>query len=86
VNLVLELPLELETELAAEAARIQLPLSEYVLRVLTTGRIPGPMPRNGPELIAYWEGAGLVGTRCDIEDAPAHARALRKQAENRERT
>ncbi|HVC99269.1 MAG TPA: hypothetical protein VND64_36730 [Pirellulales bacterium] len=85
MNLVLEIPSELETELAAEAARIQLPLSEYVLRILATGRIPGPIPRNGAELIAYWHEAGLIGTRADIDDAPTHSRALRKQAETRER-
>ena len=34
MNLVLELPPELEGELAAEAARLGLPLAEYILRLL----------------------------------------------------
>ena len=42
-------------------------------------------PVTGAELVAYWQSAGLVGTRPDITDAPAHARALRKQSETRER-
>lgn len=42
-------------------------------------------PGNGAELVAYWQNAGLLGTRPDIKDSAAHARSLRKQAENRER-
>jgi hypothetical protein len=86
MSLVLELPPELETELAAEAARLGLPLSEYALRLRATGRIANPKPSNGAELLAYWHGAGFVGTRPEITDAPGHARALRQQAEKRERS
>jgi hypothetical protein len=86
MSLVLELPPELEKELAAEAARLGLPLSEYALRILAAGRICGPKLSNGAELLAYWQSAGLVGTRPEIADAPAHARALREQAERRERS
>jgi hypothetical protein len=85
MSLVLELPPELETELAAEAAQLRLPLSEYALRLLATGRIVNPKPSSGAELVAYWQSAGLVGTRPEIADAPAHARNLRQQAEKRER-
>ncbi|HUY35162.1 MAG TPA: hypothetical protein VMV69_20625 [Pirellulales bacterium] len=85
MNLILELPPELETQLAAEAAQLRLPISEYALRLLAVGRIQVPTPRSGAELLAYWQGAGLVGTRPDIEDAPAHVRALRRQSEKRER-
>ena len=86
MSLVIELPPELESELASEAALLHLPLCEYALRLLAGGRLPDPAPRNGAELVAYWQGAGLVGTRPDITDAPQHARSLRQQAERRERS
>lgn len=76
--LLLELPPELESELIAEADRLRLSLPEYALRVLAAGRALGPRPRNGAELLVYWQSAGLIGTRPDITDAPAHARALRQ--------
>jgi hypothetical protein len=85
VSLVLDLPPELETELAAEAARLGLPLSEYILRLLAGGRSTSPAPRTGAELLAYWQGEGLVGTRPEITDAAAHACALRDQAQRRAR-
>jgi hypothetical protein len=85
MSLVLDLPAELETELSAEAARIRLPLPEYVLRLLAGRRTPSPAPRTGAELLAYWQSEGLVGTRPDITDSPAHARALREQAQRRAR-
>jgi hypothetical protein len=83
MSFAIELPPELESELAAEAALFHLPLSEYALRLLAGGRLPGAAPRNGAELVAYWQGAGLVDTRPDIADAPEHARSLRQQAERR---
>ncbi len=85
MSLVLDLPPDLELALAAEAARLRLPLSEYALRLLAAGPLPDPKPRSGPELVSYWQQEGLVGTRPEIADAPAHARALRQQAEKRER-
>ena len=84
MSLVLDLPPELETELAAEAARIGLPLSEYAVRLLAGGLGPVPAPRNGAELLAYWQAEGLIGTRSEIADGPAHARDLRAQAQRRE--
>ena len=48
-------------------------------------RQDSPMPINGAELVAYWEKKGLIGTRPDITDSVAHARALRRQAETRQR-
>jgi hypothetical protein len=67
-------------------ARLRLPLPEYVLRLLAVGRLPGPQPRTGAELLAYWQGEGLVGTRPEITNGPGHARALRRKAEKRERS
>lgn len=83
MSIVLDLPAELESELAAEAARLHLPLSEYAARLLVTGRSSEPKPTNGVELVTYWKNAGLVGTRPDIADSVEHARELRKQAETR---
>jgi hypothetical protein len=85
MNLVLELPPELETELAAEAARLGLPLAEYALRLLAGRRGPSPPLRNGAELLAYWQGEGLVGTRPEVADSAAHARDLREKAQRRAR-
>lgn len=63
MSIVLDLPPELESELAAEAARLRLPLAEYEVHLLLTGRSSEPKPSNGAELVAYWQNAGLVGTR-----------------------
>jgi hypothetical protein len=83
MSLVLDLPAELETELEAEAARLGLPLPEYALRLLAGARNPNPIPRNGAELLAYWQTEGLVGTRADIADSAEYARNLREQAQRR---
>lgn len=85
MSLAIDLPPELETELSAEAARLGLPLQEYVLRILMGGRAPNPAPRTGAQLLAYWQAEGLVGARPDIADSSAHARALRVQAQRRAR-
>jgi hypothetical protein len=45
MTITLNLPQELEDELAAEAKRLHLPLQEYVLRVLAFGRLPVAMAR-----------------------------------------
>jgi hypothetical protein len=83
MTLVLNLPPELENELTLEADRLHLSLSEYAVRLLA-GQPPSGRPRNGAELVAYWEREGLIGTRPDITDPAAHARAIREKAEKRE--
>lgn len=85
MNLVVDLPPELESELTAEAARLGLSLTEYALRILAGGHALRPAPRTGAELLSYWQGEGLIGTRPEIEDSSAHARAVREQAQCRER-
>jgi hypothetical protein len=85
MSLVLNLPSELEAELATEAAQLGLSLSEYALRLIAAGRATHPVVRNGAELLGYWHGEGLVGTRPEIADSQAHARSLRQQAEKRPR-
>jgi hypothetical protein len=83
MSLILDLPSELESKLAAEAARLGLPLSDYVLSLLAEDRALNPAPKTGADLLAYWQSEGLVGTRPDITDSPAHARVLREQAQRR---
>jgi len=85
MSFTIDLPPDLEAELAAEAAQLKLPLPEYVVHVIAVGRPPNPMPRNGAELVAYWEAHGLIGTRPDITDPVEYARAMREKADKRER-
>jgi hypothetical protein len=79
----LELPDELADALTEEALRAGLSMPDYAVQLLTTGRQSDPPVRNGAELVAYWRAAGLIGSRPDINDASAHARQLREQAERR---
>lgn len=83
MTIKLDLPEELESELRAEANRLGLSLTEYALRLLAVGRHIEKTPINGAELVAYWEREGLIGSRSDVEDGPAHARALRKRVQAR---
>ncbi len=83
MSIVLDLPPELETELAAEAGRLGLPLPDYALQLLKAGRLLDSKPTTGEELVSYWQSAGLLGTRTDITDVASHARNLREQAEKR---
>jgi hypothetical protein len=85
MSLELNLPPELESELAGEAAHLGLPLSEYALQLIAAGRGNRPALRTGAELLEYWRREGLVGTRPEIANSQSHARGLRKQAENRSR-
>lgn len=86
MTITLELPQDLERELAAEAARQGLSLPEYALQLLSGNRTAFPasdLPRTGAELVSYWERSGIVGSRSDIHDSSAHARGLREQAQRR---
>ena len=85
MRIMLDLPQELERELSLEAAQLGLPLAEYALRILTTGRIVGNVPKTGMDLMAYWQNEGLIGTRPDIADSQKHAREIRAAAERRTR-
>ena len=85
MNITLELPSELEQELANEASQLKLPLSEYILRVLSFRPFLQNPPKTGVELVTYWESIRVVGSRPDITDSQEHARRLCDQAENRER-
>lgn len=83
MSITLELPPDLEDELAEEAARLKLPLSEYAARVLATGRTAANTLRTGAELVAYWQREGVIGTRPDDLDSQEHAREVRRNAEKR---
>lgn len=86
MRLTLDLPPELATELTEEAARLNLPLSEYALQLLLARRSRDQQPTSGAELVAYWEREGVISTRQEISGSQAHARALRRTAEKRTRT
>lgn len=86
--ITLNLPEDLEQELAQEAERLGLPLSEYAVRVLAGSRASnraGDAPLTGPDLIEYWTREGIIGSRGDIEDPVAFARDLRERNQNRSR-
>lgn len=68
MTLTLQLPDKLETELAAEAARLGIPLADYALYLLQSRTASTRGLRTGADVIAYWEAEGLLGTRPDITD------------------
>jgi len=83
MNISLNLPTELENELSAEATRLKLPLTEYIVRVLEFRPLSQDAPKTGAELVAYWEKTGVIGSRSDITDSQVYARKLRQAAEHR---
>ncbi len=85
MSIVLNLPADLENKLAAEASRQGISLPDYLLKIISNGGEPVSRIRNGAELVAYWQQAGVVGTRQDISDSQQHARQLRAEAERRQR-
>ena len=85
MSITLDLPAELANELSAEAARLGMPLSGYVLQILAKGRALAQVPKTGAELVEYWQREELFGSRRDIADSQARARELRAQAEVRAR-
>jgi hypothetical protein len=86
MNISLKLPSDLENELSTEAARLKLPLTEYVLRILSLRPDLENPPKTGAELITYWEKTGVINSRPDILNSQDHARQIRHQAENRDQS
>ncbi len=85
MSISVDLPPELESELSTEASQLNLPLSEYILRVLSMrGSIANP-PKNGAELVAYWQSEGVINSRPDITDSQAYSRKLRHNSQTRDR-
>jgi hypothetical protein len=85
MNIRLDLPPELESELSTEASRLNLPLTDYILQVLSIRQILNNPPKTGEELVAYWQSAGVINSRPEISDSQVHARHLRHEAETRTR-
>ena len=83
MSVTLDLPEELESALSAEADRLNLSLSEYILRLLMTVRPADNTPVTGAELVAYWQSEGLIGTRPDLGDSSKYACDLRHRTERR---
>lgn len=83
MNLNIELPQELEHELSVEASHLKLPLTEYILRLLSHRTFLQNPPKTGLEVLAYWESVGVINSRADIVNSQAYARQLRHQAETR---
>jgi hypothetical protein len=85
MTLTINLPDEVQSRLSREASRQGMDLPSYVVQLLSNGgNIKSPS--TGSELVAYWQREGLIGTRPEIEDSPAHARLLRSESERRERS
>lgn len=80
----LDLPAELEDELSLEASQLKLPVTEYILRVLSFRPFLQNPPKTGVELVSYWENSGIINSRPDITDSQEYARRLRREAETRE--
>ena len=85
MDMTLELPDELEAALSEEADRLNLPLSEYILRLLATTAPQQSMSCTGAEHVAYCHREGLIGTRTDGMDSPEYAPEQRHTAERRYR-
>jgi hypothetical protein len=83
MSIRLDLPPELESELSTEASRLNLPLPDYILRILSTRQVLSNPPKTGAELVSYWQSEGVINSRPDIADSQAQARTLRHQAETR---
>ncbi|MGA9382852.1 MAG: hypothetical protein WBV73_29175 [Phormidium sp.] len=85
MSISVDLPPELESELSTEASQLNLPLSEYILRVLSMrGSIANPL-KNGAELVAYWQSEGVINSRPDITDSQAYSCQLRHDSQTRDR-
>lgn len=85
MSIRLDLPPELESELSTEASRLNLPLTDYILQVLSIRQVLNNPPKTGAELVAYWQSAGVINSRPEISDSQVHARNLRHEAETRTR-
>ena len=85
MSISLDLPMDLESELSTEASQLNLPLSEYILRVLSVRPALSHPPKTGAELVAYWQAEGIINSRPDIADSQVHARKIRHEAELRTR-
>jgi hypothetical protein len=84
MTVTIELPRDLESRLQREALEQGVALPDYIVGLLSHGAASSQQ-LSGRELIDYWEREGLIGLRPEIQDSQSHARALRAQAECRDR-
>lgn len=80
----LDLPKEWESDLVSEAKQLGRSLPYYTLRLLFARPALKAAPKNGAELVAYWQNAGVIGMRSDIDDSQQHVRTLRARDERRQ--
>ncbi|MCZ7672334.1 MAG: hypothetical protein M5U34_37035 [Chloroflexi bacterium] len=85
MTLTIDLPQDLAHELATEASKLGIPLSEYALRLLYSRELTEKKPKTGDELVAYWQEEELIESRKEIDDSQVYARQIRTQAETRVR-
>jgi hypothetical protein len=83
VSINIELPSPLEIELTTEASQLNLPLTDYILHVLSVRASTQNPPKTGAELLDYWKNAGVIGSRADIVDSQGYACKLRDEAGTR---
>jgi len=81
---IVELPDDLADALTDEASRLGLSLPEYAVQLLAAARPSASTVRSGADLVAFWQAAGLVGSRPEIADSQSVARRLRDQAQYRD--
>ena len=60
-----------QSELEKEAHELGVSVAELVANLLDPERDGFPAPRNGKELVEYWERKEVIGMRPDIEDSQA---------------
>jgi hypothetical protein len=80
----LSIPDDLAGVLTGVASNLGMSMPDYALQVLSSVNQPTSSIKTGAELVAYWESAGVIGSRPDITDSQAYARKLREQAQRRE--
>lgn len=73
MTITLELPPKLESELAAEAARLHLSLAEYVLQVLEEARLAAAQEADGADADDLF--AVLTEARAKLAAHPLHTGA-----------
>jgi hypothetical protein len=83
MSAILSIPDALETELRAQAARLGIPMPQFALQLLESGLSAMEKPKNGAEMVDYWQKLGLIGFRQDITDTESCYRDLRRQSQAR---
>jgi hypothetical protein len=84
MTLTLDLPRELEADLAVGAAWEGVPIETYALRLLAASQDRSSRIQSGVKLVEYWRREGVIGSRSDVTDSQSQARAIRDAAQRRE--